>query len=258
MSINFHDANNKYTYATRKADISWCEIIQNIIDVKGKSIIDIGCGGGIYTKELALMGASNVVGFDFSKKMLQAAIENCDSIQNISFIHGDAHHMPFANETFDIVISRAVVHHLQDVPKFLQEASRILKKNGMLILQDRTIEDCIILGSPEHIRGYFFSIYPKLIPIEEKRRPKATYIQQLITQNGMHPLPLQTIWEVRKIHDSIETLLQDLSPRTGRSILYELTDEELSQLLHHIRSELHNIAPIVEQDRWTIWSATKS
>ncbi|WP_459501579.1 class I SAM-dependent methyltransferase [Bacillus sp. C1] len=257
MSINFHDANNKYTYASRKADSSWREMIQNIIDVNGKNIIDIGCGGGIYTKELALMGANKVVGFDFSKKMLQAAAENCTSIQNISFIHGDAHKTPFANETFDIVISRAVIHHLHDIPKFLCEASRILKKDGILILQDRTIEDCTIPGSIEHVRGYFFSVYPKLIQIEEKRRPKAMHIQQLIEQTGMHSLPLQTMWEVRKIHDSIETLLQDLSPRTGRSILYELTDIELSQLLHYIHSQLHNIAPIVEQDRWTIWSATK-
>ena len=34
MSINFHDPNNKYTYATRNADVSWGEMIQSIIDVK--------------------------------------------------------------------------------------------------------------------------------------------------------------------------------------------------------------------------------
>ncbi|MFJ8527179.1 class I SAM-dependent methyltransferase [Bacillus sp. NPDC094106] len=258
MSINFHDPNNKYTYATRNADVSWGEMIQSIIDVKNKKIIDIGCGGGIYTKELSFMGAKKVVGFDFSKEMLQAAEENCAAFSNISFVHGDAHHLPFVNETFDIVISRAVIHHLQDIPKFLLEASRILKKDGMLILQDRTIEDCTIPGSPEHIRGYFFSIYPKLIQTEAKRRPKAAFVQQLLTKSGLHPLPFQTIWEIRKIHDSIETLLQDLSPRIGRSILYELTDSELSQLLHHIHTELNNIAPIVERDRWTIWSATKA
>ncbi|KEK23705.1 class I SAM-dependent methyltransferase [Bacillus gaemokensis] len=258
MSINFHDANNKYTYAMRKANTSWREMLQNIIDIKGKNVIDIGCGGGIYTKELALMGANNVVGFDFSKEMLQAAKENCNTFKNISFIHGDAHHTTFANETFDIVISRAVIHHLQDTPKFLKEASRILKKNGLLILQDRTIEDCTIPGSPEHIRGYFFSVYPKLIQTEAKRRPKASYIQQLLTQSSLHPLPIQSKWEIRKTHDSIEALIQDLSPRTGRSILYDLTDNELSQLLHHIHTELHNVAPIIEQDRWTIWSATKA
>ena len=60
-----------------------------------------------------------------------------------------------------------------------------------------------------------------------------------------------------KIHDSVEALLQDLSPRTGRSILYELTDDELSQLLQHIQTALQNVSPIIERDRWTIWSAMK-
>ena len=73
------------------------------------------------------MGAKNVVGLDFSKEILQAAKENCNNFSNISFIHGDAHNIPYPNETFDIVISRAVIHHLQDIPTFLREASRILK-----------------------------------------------------------------------------------------------------------------------------------
>ena len=109
------------------------------------------------------MGAKNVVGLDFSKEILQAAKENCNNFSNISFIHGDAHNIPYPNETFDIVISRAVIHHLQDIPTFLREASRILNKNGLLILQDRTIEDCTIPGSPEHIRGYFSLYFQNLL-----------------------------------------------------------------------------------------------
>ncbi|PGS52051.1 class I SAM-dependent methyltransferase [Bacillus cereus] len=257
MSINFHDENNKYTYATRNTHISWAEMVKNITEIQNKQIIDIGCGGGIYTKELALMGANNVVGLDFSKEILQAAKENCNNFPNISFIHGDAHNIPYPNETFDIVISRAVIHHLQDIPTFLREASRILNKNGVLILQDRTIEDCTIPGSPEHIRGYFFSLFPKLIEIESKRRPKTNTIQTELQKHSLHVLPTQTQWEIRKIHDSVEALLQDLSPRTGRSILYELTDDELSQLLQHIQTALQNVSPIIERDRWTIWSAMK-
>ncbi|CAH2464752.1 MULTISPECIES: class I SAM-dependent methyltransferase [Bacillus] len=257
MSINFHDANNKYTYANRNAHISWQETINNIVDVQNKQVIDIGCGGGIYTKELALMGAKNVVGLDFSKEILQAAKENCNAFPNISFIHGDAHNIPYPNESFDLVISRAVIHHLQDVPTFIREASRILKQDGILILQDRTIEDCTIPGSPEHIRGYFFSVFPKLIEIESKRRPKTTTIQQELQKYSLQVFPIKAHWEVRKTHDSVEALLQDLSPRTGRSILYELTDNELSQLLHHIQTALQNVSPIIERDHWTIWSAKK-
>ncbi|MEC3421101.1 SAM-dependent methyltransferase, partial [Bacillus cereus] len=47
MSINFHDPNNKYTYATRNAHISWAEMVKIITDIQNKQIIDIGCGGGI-------------------------------------------------------------------------------------------------------------------------------------------------------------------------------------------------------------------
>ena len=68
MPINFHDANNKYTYAQRNAHISWGEMIKGITNIQNKQIIDIGCGGGIYTKELALMGAKVLLGLIFQKK----------------------------------------------------------------------------------------------------------------------------------------------------------------------------------------------
>ena len=86
-----------------------------------------------FIRKNSLLWGQNVVGLDFSKEILQAAKENCNNFSNISFIHGDAHNIPYPNETFDIVISRAVIHHLQDIPTFLREASRILNKNGVLI-----------------------------------------------------------------------------------------------------------------------------
>ena len=68
MPINFHDANNKYTYAQRNAHISWRND-KNITDIQNKRIIDIGCGGGIYTKELALMGAKVLLGLIFKRNI---------------------------------------------------------------------------------------------------------------------------------------------------------------------------------------------
>ncbi|CAM4111126.1 SAM-dependent methyltransferase [Bacillus manliponensis] len=258
MAINFHDHNNKYTYSHRQADSTWRSAIKTIVNVKGKKILDVGCGGGIYTKELTHMGASEVIGFDFSKEILEAARENCAHLQNVSFVQGDAHNINFPNETFDIVISRAVVHHLKNVSLFLQEAYRILKHDGVLILQDRTIEDCTLPGNPDHIRGYFFSCYPKLIPTEKERRPTTQQLQHELENTGFQTSSIHTLWETRKIHSSTKALLQDLSPRTGRSILHELSDEELSHLLHHIHVELGDKEHIVERDRWTIWVGYKA
>lgn len=57
MSIDFHDPNNRLTYASRTAEHHWLESIQRHVVIEGKEIADIGCGGGIYTKVLALAGA---------------------------------------------------------------------------------------------------------------------------------------------------------------------------------------------------------
>jgi len=56
MPIDFHDEQNKQTYATRNADESWISLIKDTVVVSNTRIADIGCGGGIYTKALIKMG----------------------------------------------------------------------------------------------------------------------------------------------------------------------------------------------------------
>ena len=65
----------------------------------------------------------------------------------------------------------------------------------------------------------------------------------------------QTLWEVRRTYATVEELERDLAARTGRSILHALDDGELQALITYIRDRIGS-PPIVEKDRWTIWSAT--
>ena len=104
------------------------------------------------------MGAKNVVGLDFSKEILQVQKENCNNFSNISFIHGDAHNIPYPNETFDIVISRAVIHHLQDIPTFLREASRILNKTVYLFYKIEQLKIVQFQEVPNTFADIFLSI----------------------------------------------------------------------------------------------------
>ena len=62
------------------------------------------------------------------------------------------------------------------------------------------------------------------------------------------------LWEVRKVHEGREELRHDLTNRTGRSILHDLSDTELADLIRYIEKRLPE-GPIVEKDRWTVWSA---
>ena len=64
------------------------------------------------------------------------------------------------------------------------------------------------------------------------------------------------MWETRQIYKDVEELAQDILQRTGRSILHDLTDIELQELVATMRERLKDHqGEIVEQDRWTVWSA---
>src|SRR5260370_40767365 len=84
MSIDFHAQKNRYTYATREADSSWMTMVNTIVAVGGKRVLDIGCGEGIYTKALADMRAASVTSLDPSREMLQRARENCGGCSHIT------------------------------------------------------------------------------------------------------------------------------------------------------------------------------
>lgn len=155
MTIDFHSQDNRSTYSTRKADLTWISKIKDICDVKGKRVLDIGCGGGIYTKAFVEMGASEVTGLDFSEQLLFSAEKNCKGYTNINFQLGNALDTGLGNEQYDIVLERAVIHHINDLPDCFKEMYRLLKPNGVCLIQDRTPEDCMLEGSPTHIRGFF-------------------------------------------------------------------------------------------------------
>lgn len=259
MPINFHDEQNRWSYTTRDADESWAALIRKYVDVSNKQVVDIGCGGGIYTKALIAMGASHVIGVDFSEEMLKGATENCKNIDNVTFLQGDAYNTNLPANEFDIVLERALIHHLQDLNACFKEANRILKKNGILIVQDRTPKDCLLPGDENHLRGYFFEKFPHLINKEISRRYDSNQVQKALESNGFRLNKEVTLWETRRVYDDFELLHKDLLLRTGRSILHELTDEELHELILFIKDKLESKkGPIVEKDSWTVWFAIKN
>ena len=98
----------------------------------GHDILDLGCGGGQLTRELALAVGSNgrVVGVDPSVNQISAARELCKNLDNVEFAQDSATELSFENETFDTVTSTQVLEYVSDVDKAIGEIRRVLKKSG--------------------------------------------------------------------------------------------------------------------------------
>jgi len=255
MAIDFHAKANRSTYTGRRADAGWVEAIRHITDPTGKRVADIGCGGGIYSLAWREIGAGDIVGIDFSEEMVAAAREQAGGLDRIAFRQGDATATGLPSASVDIVFQRALVHHLKSYEPCFAEAGRLLLPGGRLIVQDRTPADVQLPGSAEHIRGYFFECFPRLLTVEAARRPTDAAVRDALRATGFGATESHLLWEVRRTYGNRQQLAQDLAGRTGRSILHDLDDREIEALIDHVEARLPADRPIIEKDRWTLWSA---
>jgi ubiquinone/menaquinone biosynthesis C-methylase UbiE len=58
------------------------------------------------------------------------------ALENILLLHGDAHNLPFLDETFDVVATYNAMHHMRDYKKVLDEMVRVCKKGGSILISE--------------------------------------------------------------------------------------------------------------------------
>ena len=100
-------------------------------------VLDVGCGTGGMLVEFAvrLPTAMQVVGVDPARGMALRAAERADGRADV--VRGGAEHLPFADGTFDLVVSSLSFDHWADREKGLREIHRVLSAEGTLVLADR-------------------------------------------------------------------------------------------------------------------------
>ncbi|MFH1784732.1 MAG: methyltransferase domain-containing protein [bacterium] len=100
--------------------------------LKGKLILDVGCGVGRYIEPVARC-AQEVVGIDLSYAV-DSAQENLKYFDNVHIIQADIFNLPFKKETFDFIYSIGVLHHTPDTKKAFLNLIPFLKKGGSIAI----------------------------------------------------------------------------------------------------------------------------
>jgi ubiquinone/menaquinone biosynthesis C-methylase UbiE len=106
---------------------------------KGR-ILDAGCGFGWTDIILAQkFPDSEVVGIDLSEPLLQRANQAAQSANldnRVKFEKADVQQIPYADDSFDVVLNLNMVHLVEDPIKMLDEMERVLVSNGLLFVAD--------------------------------------------------------------------------------------------------------------------------
>lgn len=91
-------------------------------------VLDLGCGGG-HVAYGAASHVREVVAYDLSQQMLDVVARTATrrGLANLTTQQGPAEHLPFADNSFDLVLSRYTAHHWRDFEAGLREAARVLK-----------------------------------------------------------------------------------------------------------------------------------
>ncbi|MDD4514178.1 class I SAM-dependent methyltransferase [Massilibacteroides sp.] len=127
-------------------------------------LLDIGCGSGILSVELAIKcPLLKINGIDYWGSMWGYAKEKCEKLakdnnvsDQICFERASASSLPFEDESFDIVISNMVFHEVADVKdkkEVIKEALRVLKKGGLFVFQDLLLNKKLY-GNREYLVQY--------------------------------------------------------------------------------------------------------
>jgi len=138
--------------AHQEARFEW--ILRCLDDVKGKTVLDVGCGDGALTYRIAERGA-DIIGIDNSEEGIKLAKEIFNKKKMpANFILASAYNMPLKNNSIDCAVLSDVIEHVREPERLLKEIKRLLRNNGKLVISTpyRFGE---LLWDKYHVREYY-------------------------------------------------------------------------------------------------------
>ena len=153
------------TSPTHASGADLATLADEIASTPDADVLDLGCGAG-HASFACAAHARSVVAYDLAEPMLAtvAAAARERGLANIRTQQGAAERLPFADASFDWVVSRMSAHHWHDVPQALVEVRRVLKPGGRVLfidvigadhpLLDTHFQAIEVLRDGSHVRNY--------------------------------------------------------------------------------------------------------
>ncbi len=170
------DARARVYDTLRPADSAWWERFAALVDLgdlRGRRILDVGCGTGRLAAALADEARAKVWGIDASAEMVAVTRETVPA--GVGVRQGAAERLPFRDGWFDRV-TMSIVIHLVDRPSAFAEARRVVPPDGRI---------AIATFHPDHFASYWLNpFFPSMREIDEVRFPTPEVLQAELAEAG--------------------------------------------------------------------------
>jgi SAM-dependent methyltransferase len=162
-------------------------LIERLPSLKGKNVLDAGCGSGYYT-EYALKNGASVTALDISRKMLDSLAARVKS-DKLTICHADiSKTMPSLKaNSYDCVIASLVLHYIKDWRPLLSELYRVTKKGGRLVISTHHPFDI-----------YQYLKLPSYFDFK--------LVEDTWAKNGPHPFKVR--FYVRPLHEILRPIIE--------------------------------------------------
>jgi ubiquinone/menaquinone biosynthesis C-methylase UbiE len=180
-------------------------------DLRGRRLLDIGCGTGSITAALVERWLCKAWGVDPSPEMIAEA--RAKRIPGAGFKVARAEALPFTDGWFERALMRSVVHHVER-PAAFAEARRVLAPGGRLVIHNL---------DPDGLEDlWYVQFFPSLLELERARMPDAATLEQELGEAGFAGVTVERLGVEREFDR--ETALRKLHGRHTSS--FDLLDED--------------------------------
>jgi ubiquinone/menaquinone biosynthesis C-methylase UbiE len=195
--------------------------------IQPKRLLDVGCGTGYWLSILQPVVPS-LYGLDLSPGMLQQARSRS---RRIGLAHGQATELPFAGQSFDLMICVNALHHFSSPQAFIAEARRLLRSGGALA----------IIGMDPHgcrDRWYLYDYFEETYEIDMKRFPSWGAILDWMTAAGFGSVEWKITEQIKSFRVGRDILGDPFLEKSSTSQLVLLSDEAYEAGLTRLKAAI--------------------
>ena len=169
--------------------------------LSGINILDIGCGGGLLSEPMCILGA-NVTGIDASTKNVKISKLHAkkDNLK-INYICSSPEKLKISKK-FDVILNMEIVEHVEDISFFLKSCSKLLNKNGLMFVAtiNKTLKSYVfaIVGAEYVLRWLPIGTHDweKFVKPEELKEILSKNNLFLKKLDGMHFNIIKDEWSI--------------------------------------------------------------